>query len=139
MSKTWSNVKTEELACAWVHVAENCWHGGKPERYLQFKVLEKCPNFMEAGALRMDWNMLPGLYQWIPGIPTMVVSSQVWYKWTETINTHWKPLNDARNFWQDIALVVCWTPFHDHPIVKERNKMVVSMAVAYVPESWPLF
>ena len=84
MSKTQSNMKTEEVVHTLTHVAENCWHspGGKLERYLQFEVLEKYPNLMEPSALQMNWNMLPGLYQWIPGIPTMAVINQVWHKWT---------------------------------------------------------
>ena len=68
----------------------------------------------------------------------MAVSKQLWHKWTETIKTHWELSNNIGEFWQGIALVICQTPFHNHPKVKERNKMVVSMTVAYVLESWTL-
>ena len=86
----------------------------------------------------MNWNMTPGLYKRTPGLPTLIVNQRVWSKWCNESCTQWKLNQLAGNFSLGMALVICRTPYHDHPNKKLREQMVISMAVVYVPEHWHL-
>ena len=37
-----------------------------------------------------------------------------------------------------MALVICYSKFHDLPQDKHRDQMAISMTLAYIPEHWPL-
>ena len=104
----------------------------------RFDVLEQYPMVMEPDALWLDWNMVPGLYQWFPSISTVTITSKVGHNWVNTYKTHWEPSNAPGKFHRGIALVVWWTLFHDHSSPKERDKPVILLAVAHMPESWNL-
>ena len=96
---------------------------------------------MDSGGLwteNMDWNMMPGLFTWMPGLPTMIVRPLVWEKGCKEPCTQWEPTQESKDFQLGVALVICYSKFQDLPENKLRDQMTVSMTLAYIPEHWPL-
>ena len=100
---------------------------------------------MEPSGLRpkyMNWNMMPGFYKRMPGLPTLTVKPQIWDKWYKEPYTLWEPTQLAGDFQPGIALVICYSRYHDLPKGKDkgalRSQMAISMTLTYVPEHWPL-
>ena len=74
----------DELNRAWGQLKDSLKEGSKPEICLMFELLEKVPQLMDSSRLwaeNMDWNMMPGLFTWMLGLPTMIVRPLVWEKW----------------------------------------------------------
>ena len=143
--RTWRSMLHDELNRAWDQIKSNLWKGNIPEVYLQFELLEQFPQLMEPGGLRpehMNWNMMPGLYKRMLGLPTLTVKPQIWDKWCKEPYTPWEPTQLVRDFRPGIALVICYSRHHD--LLKGKDKdapqsqMVISMTLAYIPEHWPL-
>ena len=77
-------MQNDKLNRTWGQLKHSLWKGNKPEVCLTFELLEKVPQLMDSGGLRaenMDWNMTPGLFSRMPGLPTMMVRPLVWEKW----------------------------------------------------------
>ena len=143
--RTQRSMLHEELNQAWDQIKINLQKGSIPEVYLQFGLLEQFPPLMEPGGLRpkhMNWNMMPGLYKRMPGLPTLTVKPQIWDKWCKEPYTLWEPTQLAGDFRPGVALVICYSRHHDLLKGKDkdapRSKMAISMTLAYIPEHWPL-
>ena len=100
---------------------------------------------IEPGGLQpehMNWNMTPGLYNQMPGLPTLTVKPQIWDEWCKEPYTLWEPTQLARDFQPGIVLVICYSRHHDLPKGKDkdapRSQMAISMTLTYFPEHWPL-
>ena len=96
---------------------------------------------MDSGRLRaenMDWNMMPGLFKRMPGLPTMIVRPLVWEKWCKEPCMQWEPTKVSKDFWPRVALVICYSKFQDLPENKLWDQMAVSMTLTYVLEHWKL-
>ena len=133
----------DELNWAWDQIKSNLQKGSVPEVYLQFTLLKQFPQLMEPSGLRpehMNWNMTPGLYKRMPGLPTLTVKPLIWEKWCKEPYTLWEPTELARDFWPGVALLICYSKHHDLQKGKDnpRSQMVISMTLAYVPEHWQL-
>ena len=117
------------------------WNEGKPETCLSFELLEKVPQLMDPGGLRvegMNWNMMPGLFTRTLGLPTLIVRPLVWQKWCKEPCTQWEPTQESRDFWPGLALVICYLKFQDLPEDRLQDQMAVSMTLAYILEHWQL-
>ena len=133
----------DELNGAWAQIKSNLQEGSVPEVYLQFKLRKQFPQLMEPGGLRpehMNRNMMPGLYKRMPGLPTLTVKPMIWEKWCKEPYTLWEPTQLAGDFWEGVALVICYSKHHDLPKGKDNpwSQMVISMTLAYIPEHWQL-
>ena len=91
----------DELNRAWNQIKNNLWNGGKPEICLQFELLEQVPQLMDPGRLRaecMNWNIMPGLFKRMLGLPTLIVKPLIWDKWCKEPCAQWEPTQLARDF-----------------------------------------
>ena len=96
---------------------------------------------MEPGGLRaehMNWNMMPGLFKRMPGLPTLTVKLLVWEKWCKEPYTQWEPTQHPSDFYAGIALVIYYSKYQDLPKDNLWDQIVVSMTLTYVPEHWQL-
>ena len=69
-------MQNNELNWAWGQLKDSLRKGSKLEICLTFELLDKVPQLMDSGGLQaenMDWNMTPGLFTRMPGLPTMIV------------------------------------------------------------------
>ena len=135
----------DKLNRAWDQIKINLRKGTIPEVYLQFGLLEHFILLMEPGGLQpehMNWNMTPGLYKQMPGLPTLTVKPQIWDKWCKEPYTLWEPTQLTGDFRPGVALVICYSRHHDLPKGKDKDtpwsQMAISMTLAYVLEHWPL-
>ena len=134
-------MQNDKLNWAWGQLRDSLWKGSKLEICLTFELLEKVPQLMDSGGLwaeNMDWNMTPGLFTWMPGLPTMIVKPLVWGKWCKEPCMQWEPTEESKDFRPRVGLVICYSKFQDLPENKLRDQMAVSTTLAYVPEHWQL-
>ena len=139
--RTCKSMQHDKLNRARGQIKINLRNGDKLETCLTFELLEDVPQLMDHGRFRaesMNWNMIPGLFKRMPGLPTLIVKPLVWDKWCKEPCAQWEPTQLARDFWPGVALVICYSKFQDLPKDKLRDQMVVSMTLAYIPEHWQL-
>ena len=138
-TRTHQSMQNDELNWAGGQLKDSLWEGSKI--CLMFELLDKVPQLMDSSELRaenMDWNMMPGLFAWMPGLPTMIVRPLVWRNWCKEPCTQWEPTQESKDFRLGVALVICYSKFQDLPENKLQDQMTVSMTLAYVPEHWLL-
>ena len=117
-TRTCRSMQHDELNQAWGQLRDSLRNGGKPETCLTFELLEKVPQVMDPGGLwaeGMNWNMMPGLFARMPGLPTLIVRPLVWEKWCKEPCTQWEPTQESRDFRPGVALVICYSKFQDLP------------------------
>ena len=139
--RTRQSLQNKELNQAWEQIKANLRNGGKLEAYLQFELLEQFPQLMECRGLwseHMNWNMMPGLFKRMPGLPTLIVKSLIWNKWCKEPCAQWEPSQLAGDLWSGVALVICYRQYQDLPNDNLWDQMVISMTLIYVPEHWQL-
>ena len=68
----------------------------------------------------------------------MIVRPLVWDKWCKEPCTLSEPTQENRDFWSGVALVICYSKFHDPLENKLQDQMAVSLTLVYVPEHWQL-
>ena len=81
LTRTHRSMQNNKLNRAWGQLRDSLWKGSKLEICLTFELLEKVPLLMDSSGLRaenMDWNMMPGLFTQMLGLPTMIVTPLVW-------------------------------------------------------------
>ena len=49
-----------------------------PESYVTWEFLEAHPRAMEPGYLQINWNTIPGLYNWKRHLWTLVIEKKEW-------------------------------------------------------------
>ena len=138
-TRTRKSMQHDELNRAYDQIKSNLRKWGVPEVYLQFELLKQFPQLMEPDGLwpeHMNWNIMSGLYKRTPGLPTLTVKPLVWEKWCKEPYTQWEPTQLPGHFQPGVALVICYSKYHDLPKDKDnlRDQMVVSMTLTYVLE-----
>ena len=96
---------------------------------------------MEPGGLQpkhMNWNMTPGLFKRMPGLPTLTVKPLIWDRWCKEPCIQWEPTQLPGDFGAGVALVICYLKYQDLPKDNLQDKMAIFITLAYVPEHWTL-
>ena len=90
---------------------------------------------MESGYFYIDWNSIPGLYNWKSYLRTLVIAKEEWDHLSNPaqFKHYWEPTQDPDNFHQTLGLALCWTPFHDCLEPTRKKEYVVSVAVLRKP------
>ena len=70
---------------------------------------------MESGYLHIEWNSIPRLYNWKSFLRTLVIEKEEWDHLSDLaqLECYWEPTQNSDDFHRTLALVLCWTPFHD--------------------------
>ena len=120
-------VDMDKHACR--QLAENGYKNGQwPESYITWEFLADHPRAMESGYFHIDWNSIPGLYNWKSYLRTLVIEKEEWDHLSDPaqLKHYWEPTEDSDDFHRTLGLALCWTPFHDcsEPSAKERVRHV---------------
>ena len=62
----------------------------------------------------------------------------IWDKWCKVPCTLWEPTKIAADFQLGVALVICYSKFHDLLQDKHQDQMAISMTLASVLKHWSL-
>ena len=86
---------------------------------------------MESGYFYVDWNSIPGLYNWKSYLRMLVIEKEEWDHLSDPaqLKHYWEPTQDSDNFHQTLGLALCWTPFHDCSEPAQKKEYVVLIAV----------
>ena len=90
---------------------------------------------MESGYFYVDWNSIPGLYNWKSYLRTLVIEKKEWDHLSDPaqLQHYWEPTQDPNDFHRTLGLALCWTPFHDCSEPVRKKEYVVSVAVVWKP------
>ena len=117
-------------------LAENGYKNGLwPERYITWEFLSEHPMAMESGYLHIEWNSIPGLYNWKSFLRTLVIEKPEWDHLSDPaqLERYWEPTQDSNDFHRTLGSALCWTPFHDCTVTGQWKEYVVSVAVVRKP------
>ena len=123
-------VDIDKHACR--QLTENGYRNGQwPESYITWEFLTEHPRAMESGYLHIEWNSIPGLYNWKSYLRTLVIERGEWDHLSDPakLECYWEPTQDSDDFHRTLGLALCWTPFHDCSNTRRRKEYVVSVAI----------
>ena len=124
----------DKHACC--QLAENGYRNSQwPESYITWEFLADHPRAMESGYFHVDWNSIPGLYNWKSYLRTLVIEKKEWDHLSDPaqLKHYWEPTQDSDDFHWTLGLALCWTPFHDCLEPRQKKEYVVSVAVMRKP------
>ena len=107
-------VDINKHACC--QLAKNGYKNGQlPESYITWEFLNEHPIAMESRYLYVEWNSIPGLYDWKSYLRTLVIEKGEWDHLSDPaqLERYWEPTQDSDDFHWTLGLALCWTPFHD--------------------------
>ena len=86
---------------------------------------------MEPGYLQINWNTIPGLYNRMRYLRTLVIEKKEWDHLSDPaqLAQFWEPTQNPEDFHRTLALALCWTWFHDFPDAQRKKELVMSIAV----------
>ena len=90
-----------------------------------WEFLTEHPRAMESGYLHVEWNSIPGLYNWKSYLRTLVVEKGEWDHLLDPVQLerYWEPTQDSDDFHRTLGLALCWIPFHDCSNTRQRKSM----------------
>ena len=101
--------------------------------FLTHSFLQEHPILLEEGYLSVNWDRIPGLYNWTDKLLMVSITDAQWEKWGRPGGwTAWEPDTWAGNFIPNMAVVVCKGVFHDAPDPQLQNKAGHFMTIARV-------
>ena len=105
---------TDDKITAFEEVAEFFRAGTHPAIFLMHSFLQNYPILLEEDYLTVNWDRIPGLYRRTDKLLTISVTDKQWEKWGRSGGwAAWEPDTKPKNFFPNMAMVVCKGAFHD--------------------------
>ena len=97
--------------------------------------LQNHPILLEEGHLTVNWDRIPGLYWRTDKLLTVSVTDKQWEKWGRSSGwAAWEPDTKPKNFFPNMAMVVCKGAFHDAQDPKLQTTVGHFISIARVPD-----
>ena len=105
---------TDDKITAFEEVAEFFRAGTHPAIFLTHSFLQNHPILLEEDYLTVNWDRIPGLYRRTDKLLTISVTDKQWEKWGQSGSwAAWELDTKPKNFFPNMAMVVCKGAFHD--------------------------
>ena len=126
---------TDDKITAFEEVAEFFRAGTHPAIFLTHSFLQNHPILLEEGYLTVNWDWIPGLYRRTDKLLTVSVTDKQWDKWGRSGGwAAWELDTKPKNFFPNMAMVVCKGAFHDAQDPKLQTTVGHFISIARVPD-----
>ena len=126
---------TDDKIRAYKAVA-NAYHARiQPAIFLTHNFLQDNPILLEEGCLKVNWDLIPGLYSWTDQMLTVSITDAQWDKWGWPGGwTMWELDTRPEHFCPNLAVVLCKGIFDDATDPGLMGKVCHYMTIAQVPD-----